>query len=44
MANQTVTTNKTLEEVIAGGLNNGQNITINSGATVTMTETNSVLI
>jgi len=44
MANQTVTTDKTLEEVIAWGLNNGQNITINNGAIVTMTENNSVLI
>ncbi len=44
MANQTVTTDKTLEEVIAGGLNSGDNITINSGAVVTCTETPSVLI
>jgi hypothetical protein len=44
MSNQTVTTNKTLEEVIAGGLNDGENIIINSGAVVTCTQTPSKLI
>ncbi len=44
MANQTVTSDTDLESVISAGLNNGENITINSGAVVTMTETNSVLI
>jgi len=44
MANQTVTTNMTIEEVIAGGLNSGDNITINNNAVVTCTETPSVLI
>ncbi len=44
MAHQTVTTDKTLEAVIAGGLANGENITINNGAVVTCTETPSVLI
>jgi len=44
MANQTVTVNKTLTQVISDGLGNGQNLTINAGATVTVTESPTVLV
>lgn len=44
MANKTVTVDKTLSEVIASGLTDGANITINSGAIVTATVAPTVLI
>jgi len=44
MANQAVTTDMTLAAVIALGLLDGENITINNGAVVTQTQTNTVLI
>ncbi len=45
MADYTATTNLTLEQCITNGpMTNGDNLTINNGAVVTMTQTNSVLI
>ena len=44
MANQTVTASTDMETVIAGGLLDGENITINNGAVVTCTQTPSKLI
>jgi len=44
MANKTITSNTDMETLIATGLNSGENITINSGAVLTCTETPSVLI
>ena len=45
MADYTATTDLTLEQCITNGpMTNGDNLTINSGAKVTMTQTNSVLI
>ena len=44
MANQTVTTSQTLEQAISLGMENGNNLTINSGAVVTCTQTPSILI
>ncbi len=44
MANKTVTSDTDIEAIIASGLASGENITINSGAVVTCTETPSVLI
>ena len=44
MANKTVTSNTNIEAIIASGLADGENITINSGAVVTCTETPSILV
>lgn len=44
MANQTVTTNLTLDQVISNGLADGQNITINAGSVVTVDGPSSVLV
>ena len=44
MANVTITSNTDMESLIATGLLDGENITINSGAVLTCTETPSVLI
>jgi len=44
MANKTITTDTDMESLIATGLLDGQNITINSGALLTCTEKPSVLI
>jgi len=44
MANKTITSDTDMESLIATGLNSGENITINSGAVLTCTETPSVLI
>jgi len=44
MANKTITSDTDMESLIATGLNNGENITINNGAVLTCTETPSVLI
>lgn len=44
MANQTITTNLTISQVISNGLNSGNNITINNGATLTVDVAPTVLI
>ena len=44
MSNQTVTTSQTLEAVIVAGLGSGQNLTINSGAVVTVDKSPTVLV
>ena len=44
MANQTITTNKTISQVITDGLTDGDNITINNGAILTVDVSPSVLI
>lgn len=44
MANQTVTTDLNMTTVISNGLANGENITINSNATVTVDQSPSVLV
>ncbi len=44
MANKTITSDTDMESLIATGLLSGENITINSGAKLTCTETPSVLI
>ena len=44
MANQTITVDKTISQVIADGLSDGENITINSGAALTVDESPTVLV
>ena len=44
MANKTITSDATIEEVIASWLNDWENITVNGGAVLTCTETPSKLI